>query len=206
MAKYHKKKGLVFVRSDNSKKHPLNIILKLLFKMFQARYIVENYHKKLKEREAEQEEERKKREEALLAAQLIKSSDGPDSSDDDSDDDFAMSEVPESPIRLPFRAVHASAPPIEPPPKETMELMKECRFHGFFRNCLKRWAQLYEQDDIGEYEWDRNDKLDIDRLKHYVQSERKLVTNDPTERPTKSARTDHEMPKALKLPLDGRTA
>ena len=214
LTKYHKK-GLIFSRSDGSEKHPLNIILKLLYQMFQARYIVEDYEKELKEREKNKQEAKKRKEEelrrkALLAAQLVKSK----GLGEDSDDDI-MDVHPTSPIRVPARPAlkrapgeppAPSEPPLEPPSEMTTKLMGECRLHAFFRYYLSQWADAHDSEDIDEYGWDRNDKLDVDRLKHYVQSERKLVTNDPTERPTKSARTDHEMPKALKLPLDGRTA
>ena len=214
----------MFHRSDESTKHPLNIILKLLFRMFQARYIVDYYHRDLKKWEAKQKEAEKKKEEdkrprALSAAQLV----GSNGFDEDSDDDVDMSAEPESPIHLPPIDDESDEPgdsddpeeageqdksnqPPEAPSKKTLTLMKKCRFHAYFRNCLKNWDQIYKSDEIDEYKWDLNDRLGVDRLKHYVQSERKLVTNDPVERPTKSARTDHEMPKALKLARDGRTA
>ena len=104
MHPFHKEDGLVFHRSDESTKHPLNIILKLLFGMFKARYVVRNYEKTLRKREAEKKREEELRKKALLAAQLVKSN-----GFDDDDDDFRMSEVPESPIRLPFRAVQRTS-------------------------------------------------------------------------------------------------
>ena len=172
-------KEIKFLLPDGESLHPLNQVIKGLFKLFHARYICEDYERKLKE---EVQREQKKDREARQKAQLAKAS-------HHNVRGRQWQAVPESATTT--AAASSAAAPAEPeeenssltkPSDEMFKLRESAGDHNLFLN----WLHKYDADK----HWTFNDRNPSgDRLKHYVQVEHVVVSEDPSERPAKRTRS-----------------
>ena len=83
------------------------------------------------------------------------------------------------------------------------QLMSFIRASSISARCAK---VIYRSEEAAGFSWDHHDKLDYDRLQHYVQTDRALISADPVERPAKTTRKNHEMPTDLAVTVRAGTA
>ena len=185
--------ALKFRRSDGSENHALNLILSRLFKMFQARYVVEEYEEAVKDRRKQEEERIRKQGRDVSPSQMPRKN---------------ANVFIRRPRRI-DREVALKATlnnetdktSVVAPSAEVLQLREESRKHSLFRHYLNLDYEL-----PAGFSWDHHDKLEYDRLQHYVQTDRVLISADPVERPAKTTRKNHEMPTDLAVTVRAGTA
>ena len=163
--------------------HPINDVFSDLLDLFQKRYLFEDYQK--------QHAEWKRQKDAPRRPVVVPNAANPF-------DDYDEMPIESGDGFQEYLSSRSRAPPAPNPepvlPPDVKAGMEYCRAHTSFRTILRRY-----NDKDG---WNYTDKIEGDRLKHYVQDPVVLVKEDPMERPSKISRSDFRMPTIPEHKLD----